>query len=80
MTSLFTIILSGMFAAMSYQGSLFRQPEYYVASIMASITLVWGIGGIIVDTHWMMAALIGYISGLIGCCAYDRYRQFRPQN
>lgn len=79
MASLFTVILSGMFAAMSYQGSLFKQPEYYVASIVASITIVWGVGGIVVEAHWMMAGLIGYISGLIGCCAYDRYRKFRPQ-
>ena len=79
MISLFTVILSGMFAAMSYQGSLFRQPEYFVASVLASISFVWGIDGIVAETHWMMAALISYVSGLIGCCAYDRYRKIRPQ-
>lgn len=78
MGSLFTLILSGMFAAMSYRGSMFNRPELFVAAVFGSISLQIAIGQYFIDVHWLVLALTGYSSGLGACFVFDRVKSMAP--
>ncbi len=69
---MFSVVLSGMFAALTYKGSFFKSPDYFVAAIAGAVTTPVFVSGLFPDGSWIIAASGGYVGGLVGCFVYDR--------
>ncbi len=73
---MFSIILSGMFAALTYKGSFFKSPDYFVAAIAGAVATPVFMSGLFPDGSWFIAASGGYAGGLAGCFVYDHITRF----
>ena len=72
MDELLSILLSGMFAALSYKGSFFRTPDYLIAAMFGAVIVPVFIGEVFGPDSWLISASGGYVGGLIGCFFYSK--------